>query len=102
MTFSGVDLEPNGNYMIWFPDDFTFKGKPGDFETLKVDIVAANDEYSGNDTRSLLLDYCAPEELPYSSMSHLAIDKWGCREPQPRLLPFRTGPQRGCGIHVRL
>lgn len=77
MTFSGIDLEPNGNYMIWFPEDFTFKGTPGETETLKVDIMAADDEYSGNDTRSLLLDYRAPEELPYSSMSHLSIDNWG-------------------------
>ena len=72
--YSGISLQPNDTYLIYFDRDLTFNGS--DSETLTVEVVTEGDGDNTNNLKTMNLNYVEPETVPYSPNPFVALDTW--------------------------
>lgn len=90
--FSGISLEPDDTYLVYFDKDLTFDG--ADTETLTLTVTAEGDGDEANNQKALELKYIEPESVPYSPNPFMAVENWAVvnhNKDAYRFVPVKSG-----------
>lgn len=93
--FANVELEPDGEYTVYFNEDFVFNGTGS--EKLTVSVSTDGDEHTANNSADAVLDYIEPFTLPYSQLPNEAIDYMAAFNLNRDAFSFNTDRTMGVG-----
>lgn len=71
--FTNVALEPDGEYTVYFNEDFVFDASAD--EQLHISVSTDGDEYAGNNSVSRTISYIEPYDLPFSLLPDEALSR---------------------------